>query len=222
MYHYHGETADYRAKREELLAAEIALRDQRETVAALRRALPQGPIVEDYVLQEGPRDLMAGDTPIQERRLSELIEAPDKPLVLVHFMLGKKQSEPCPMCTLAADSYAGVARQIEQRATFGAVAAAPLERFRDFARQRAWTGLRLFSAGESNLKRDFGVETEDGQQLPAVSVFLKDGEGQLRHCYTGGAVMAEGEYRGLDLIMPLWHVLDLTPQGRGDWLPSLD
>jgi predicted dithiol-disulfide oxidoreductase (DUF899 family) len=28
--------------------------------------------------------------------------------------------------------------------------------------------------------------------------------------------------RGIDLLNPVWHVLDLTPQGRGDWSAELD
>ncbi|MBG7605817.1 MAG: DUF899 family protein, partial [Actinobacteria bacterium] len=27
--------------------------------------------------------------------------------------------------------------------------------------------------------------------------------------------------RGMDLYNPVWHMLDLTPQGRGDWYASL-
>jgi predicted dithiol-disulfide oxidoreductase (DUF899 family) len=30
------------------------------------------------------------------------------------------------------------------------------------------------------------------------------------------------DQRGIDLLAPVWHLLDLTPQGRGDWHPSLD
>jgi predicted dithiol-disulfide oxidoreductase (DUF899 family) len=28
--------------------------------------------------------------------------------------------------------------------------------------------------------------------------------------------------RGLDEYNPIWNILDLTPQGRGDWYASLD
>jgi predicted dithiol-disulfide oxidoreductase (DUF899 family) len=28
--------------------------------------------------------------------------------------------------------------------------------------------------------------------------------------------------RGIDLLAPVWHLLDLTPHGRGDWFPHLD
>ena len=50
------ESAVYRARRQELLQAEIALKDQMERVAALRRGLPLDTAVEDYTFREGPRD----------------------------------------------------------------------------------------------------------------------------------------------------------------------
>jgi predicted dithiol-disulfide oxidoreductase (DUF899 family) len=28
--------------------------------------------------------------------------------------------------------------------------------------------------------------------------------------------------RGIDLLTPAWHVLDLTPHGRADWYARLD
>jgi len=28
--------------------------------------------------------------------------------------------------------------------------------------------------------------------------------------------------RGIDLLTPIWHFLDLTPQGRGSWYASLN
>ena len=56
-----NESADYLTKREELRLAEIELMRQRERVAELRRRLPEGAIVEDYVFEEGPANLGAGD-----------------------------------------------------------------------------------------------------------------------------------------------------------------
>ena len=49
------ESAEYDAGREELRLAEIELMRQRERVAALRRELPEGSPVDDYVFPEGPR-----------------------------------------------------------------------------------------------------------------------------------------------------------------------
>jgi len=57
-----SESPEYRRLRDELLAAEIALKDERERVAQLRRQLPMGALVkQDYVFREGPRDLRDND-----------------------------------------------------------------------------------------------------------------------------------------------------------------
>jgi len=95
-----AESSDYAARREELRLAEIALIDQRERVAAMRRALPEGARVDDYVFLEGPRDLDAGDTPVHDVRLSQLFTGPGRALIVYHLMYGKAQTEACPMCTM--------------------------------------------------------------------------------------------------------------------------
>jgi predicted dithiol-disulfide oxidoreductase (DUF899 family) len=33
---------------------------------------------------------------------------------------------------------------------------------------------------------------------------------------------SEKEYRGIDLLTPVWNLLDLTPAGREEWMPSLE
>jgi predicted dithiol-disulfide oxidoreductase (DUF899 family) len=33
---------------------------------------------------------------------------------------------------------------------------------------------------------------------------------------------SEIKERGIDLLSPVWHMLDLTPQGRGDWYTKLE
>ena len=84
-----NESADYVAKREELRLAELELMRRGEQVAQMRRALPPGAVIQDYTFEEGPRNLDAGDTPITTTRLSELLSAPDRPLVIYQFMYGK-------------------------------------------------------------------------------------------------------------------------------------
>jgi predicted dithiol-disulfide oxidoreductase (DUF899 family) len=95
-----NESEEYLARREELRLAEIELIKHREQVAALRRALPQGAPLPDYEFVEGPVSLEMGDEPIRISKLSELFKTPDRPLVIYHLMFGKKQTKPCPMCTL--------------------------------------------------------------------------------------------------------------------------
>jgi len=90
-----NESDTYRAARAELLQAEIALRDQREKVAELRRQLPIDTEVEDYLFHEGLRDL-SQDAPISEVRLSGLFDKPDQPLVVYQFMYGVARRIPVP------------------------------------------------------------------------------------------------------------------------------
>jgi predicted dithiol-disulfide oxidoreductase (DUF899 family) len=213
----------YTEAREELRLAEIELMRQREQVAALRRNLPEGSAVEDYVFDEGPEDLDDGDAPVRTVRLSELFSAGDRPLVVYHFMYGKAQTSPCPMCTLWIDGFNGVAHHIAQNVDFVVAAAADLPTLRAYARARGWNRLRLLSAGTGSFKRDLGSEDDAGNQDSTVSVFTLDPDGTPRHFYTGHPWMAEDiNERGIDLLNPVWHILDLTPTGRGDWYAGLD
>lgn len=218
-----GESADYLAAREELRHAEIELMRHREKVAAQRRALPQGPEVDDYVFLEGPADLDAGDAPVREVTLSELFTGPGRPLIVYHFMYGKRQTSPCPMCTLWIDGYNGIAHHLARNADLAVVAAADPPTLRQHARNRGWSRLRLLSCGDSTFKYDLGSEDEDGTQDSTVSVFTRDADGTVRHFYSAHPRMAEDiDQRGIDLLNPVWHLLDLTPGGRGEWFAGLD
>jgi predicted dithiol-disulfide oxidoreductase (DUF899 family) len=217
------EPADYRDHREILRLAEIDLMRNRERVAELRRELPLGPIVDDYVFREGPTDLAVGDLPVHEVKLSELFTGPNRPLFIYHLMLGKKQTEPCPMCTMWIDGFNGVANHLAENVDVAVVGAAPLPELRDHARSRGWHNLRLLSAGDSTFKYDFGSEDKEGNQDSTVSIFTRTNDGSVRHFYTVHPRLADDiDQRGIDLLAPVWHVLDLTPQGRGEWYASLD
>jgi predicted dithiol-disulfide oxidoreductase (DUF899 family) len=217
-----NEPADYVEAREKLRLAEIDLMRQRELVAELRRALPLGAPVADYEFEEGPARLDAGDAPARTVRLSELFTSPDRALVVYHLMYGKQQTSPCPMCTLWIDGFNGVAHHLAQNVNFVIAAAAELPALRDHARNRGWHNLRLLSAGTSTFKYDLNSEDADGNQDSAVSVFTRDADGNVRHTYTSHPRMADDiDQRGIDLLCSLWNVLDLTPQGRGEWYASL-
>src|SRR5215475_6665048 len=81
-----NESPEYLAKREELRQAEIELLRQRERVAELRRQLPKGATIQDYEFLEGPASLHEDDEPVTKVGLSELFTAPDRALVIYHFM----------------------------------------------------------------------------------------------------------------------------------------
>jgi predicted dithiol-disulfide oxidoreductase (DUF899 family) len=218
-----NESDEYFSKRDELRLAEIELMHQRERVAELRRSLPKGAPIEDYAFEEGPANLDAGDTPIQMVRLSELFTAPHRSVVVYHFMYGKKQTSPCPMCTLVIDGWNGVGHHLAQNVDVVIVAAADPTALRAHARTRGWNNLRLLSCGANTFKYDLGSEDREGNQDSTVSVFTRDSNGTLRHFYTAHPSMAEDiKERGLDLLCPVYNVLDLTPQGRGEWYASFD
>ena len=217
-----NESSEYLAKREELRLAEIELMRQRERVAELRRHLPEGAPVQDYQFEEGPLDLNAGDGPVRRVRLSQLFTKPERSLVIYHFMFGKKQIKACPMCTAWLDGANGVAHHLAQNLDFAVVAAADLPTLRTHARERGWDKLRLLSAGNNTFKYDFGSEDREGRQDSTISVFTRDVNGTLRHFYTAHPWMAPDiKERGIDLLTPIWHFMDLTPQGRGSWYASL-
>ena len=217
------ESPEYTARREELRLAEIELMRHREEVAALRRKLPEGPAVSDYVFREGPRLLKDGDAPVTEVRLSELFTGPDRPLVIYHLMYGKAQESPCPMCTMWIDGFNGVARHLAHKAGFAVAAAAGPAPLRAHARARGWDSLRLLSCGDSTFKYDLGSEDAAGVQDSTISVFTLGPDGAPRHFYSAHPRMSDDiDQRGIDLLAPVWHVLDLTPPGRGNWYAQLD
>lgn len=226
-----NETVEYREARDRLLRAEVELRNAVERVAAQRRQLPAGPLVnEDYVFQEGPRDLDE-DGPIREVRFSSLFESGHDDLIVIHYMFSPNDDAPCPMCTMWADGYDAVAPHVEQRASFVLVAAAPIEKLRDIARQHGWRNIRLLSAYENTFNGDWLVEDGERNQTPAVSVFHREQDGAVRLFYFTELMLAPGQAvdttpppgqdeRGIDLYSPVWNLLDLLPGGRGDWYPS--
>ena len=217
-----NESEEYLLKREELRHAEIELMRQRERVAELRRQLPQGATIQDYEFLEGPTSLAEGDEPATKVRLSELFTAPDRSLVIYHFMFGKKQVKPCPMCTAWIDTFNGIAHHVAQNVDLAIVAAAGPPDLRAFARERGWNRLRLLSAGESTFKLDLGSEDREGNQDSMISVFTRDSDGAVRHFYSAHPWLADDvKERGIDELNPIWNLLDLTPQGRGTFYTSL-
>jgi predicted dithiol-disulfide oxidoreductase (DUF899 family) len=208
------EPAEYTKRRDELREAEIALRDECERVAELRRMLPLDHVIED-------QDFAAvSDGQSVPVKLSELFEDPDKPLVLMQFMYGKAQTTPCPMCTMWADGYDGVVPHLEQRINFAVLVAGDPVSFDAYRRERGWRNLRVVSAANSDLKRRLGFEGDDGSQLPGVSVFVRRPDGVLVHAYSQSALFGEVGGRGMDLLSPVWNFFDLTPSGRGEFMPS--
>jgi predicted dithiol-disulfide oxidoreductase (DUF899 family) len=213
-----NESDAYRAARDALLEAEIALRRQTEAVAAQRRALPPGsPVREDYVFAERDHAL-----PV---RLSELF-GDKSSLLLYSYMYGPAMAEPCPSCTAMLDGLDGQAPHITQGAALAVVARSPIGRILDFARARGWRNLRLLSDAGNSYHLDYMSETPEGSQRPILNVFTRGDDGVVRHSWASELAFVPSEPgqnpRHIDMIWPMWSALDLTPEGRGaDRQPKL-
>lgn len=165
-----GESEEYRRLRNQLLEAEIALKDQTERVAALRRQLPTGPPIEtDYVFREGPSDLR-DDSPTMFRdvRLSELFAPGKDSLIVDHLMWAPNDELPCRMCNMWADGYSSIAQHVGDKVNFVLVAKVELGRLRDWGRRRGWGAMRLLSSHDNTFNRDYFVEDERDNGRPSA------------------------------------------------------
>jgi predicted dithiol-disulfide oxidoreductase (DUF899 family) len=224
-----GESEEYRRERNRLLEAEAGLRRAIERVAAQRRALPLGGTVpDDYRFEE------ASDG--HEVQFSELFEAGKDTLVIYSFMFprysgdtrpGPQEGEtaqlplsetPCASCTSILDSLDGAARHLDRQVNLAVIAKSDPERIRSFARERGWRHLRLLSSRGNSYNRDYHAETPEGEQMPILNAFVRDGD-QLRHTWASELMYAPRddamEPRHVDSIWPIWNVLDVTREGRG-------
>jgi predicted dithiol-disulfide oxidoreductase (DUF899 family) len=211
-----NESPEYRRAREALLAEEIELRRHIERVAEQRRALPPGgEVVNDYrfVSERGPvtfADLF-GDR---------------QTLALYSYMFGPQRERPCPMCTSLLSAWDGEARDVEQRIALAIVARSPIERLVAFKKERGWRDLKLYSDPSGDFSRDYHAIGSDGSDEPGLNVFTRR-DGKIRHFWSGemGFDSADPgqDPRGAPDLMPIWTILDSTPEGRApDWYPKLD
>ncbi len=232
---YPNESPDYREARNALLDAEIALRAQTEAVAAQRRRLPLGGAVpEDYVFEQ----IGANSMP-EKARMSELF-GQHTTLVLYSFMYGPERENPCPGCTHLLDSVDGAARHVGQRAAFYVVAKSPIARLMAWARARGWEYLRFLSTDGNSYDADYfgdtsklsremrqahGVPDGDDWDETIYNVFRKD-NGVIRHFWGSELSFARPEpgqhHRSGNSANALWGLFDMTPEGRGNFFPTLD
>ncbi|OOG38090.1 DUF899 family protein [Rhodanobacter sp. C05] len=211
-----NENVDYRRARNALFIEEIELRRHIERVAEQRRALPPGgEVTGDYRFEgeDGPHDLagLFGDK---------------QTLVVYSYMFGPQRERPCPMCTSLLSAWDGEARDIHQRIALAVVARSPIERLVAFKQERGWRDLKLYSDTNGNFSRDYHGIDKNGGDDAAFTVFTRR-DGSIRHFWSGemGSESADPgqDARGAPDLMPLWTILDVTPEGRGvDWYPKLN
>lgn len=202
------------AQRLALLAREKELSRLGDELAEARRALPWVRMDKRYLF----------DTPEGPRELAELFDGHSQ-LLVQHFMLGPDWEHGCKSCSYMADHTDGMLAHLAARdVSFVAISRAPLAKIERFRRRMGWN-FRWVSSHGSDFNRDFGVSFTPAEvaaqsmhynfaqqpfandEMPGVSVFAKNGAGEVFHTYSTYG-------RGVEVMMGTYRLLDLTPRGR--------
>jgi predicted dithiol-disulfide oxidoreductase (DUF899 family) len=208
--------AEWLIARKDLLTREKELNRQRDALSAARRALPMVKIGKEYVFA-GPNG---------KQTLADLFDGRSQ-LIVYHFMFGPDWEEGCKSCSYLADHFDGANWHLPQRdVTFVAISRAPLSKLQAYKKRMGWR-LKWLSSEKNDFNFDYHVSftPEDekknkayynyanGQyindELPGLSVFYKDENGDVFHTYSTYA-------RGLDILVGAYNFLDLTPKGRDE------
>jgi predicted dithiol-disulfide oxidoreductase (DUF899 family) len=207
---------EWAAARKALLAKEKEFTKLRDQLNAERRKLPWVKIDKDYVC----------DGPEGKQSLADLFDGRSE-LIVYHFMFHPDWDAGCKSYSFFADNFEGsVAHLAARDTTLIAVSLAPLDKLQSFRKRMGWT-LKWVSSAANSFNRDFGVlftpdEIKTGtadynykdvklpvEDLPGISVFLKDAAGILFRTYSCYS-------RGTDMMNAAYHYLDLTPKGRDE------
>ena len=211
-----NESPEYRRARQALLAEEIELRRHIERVAEQRRALPPGgEVTKNYRFQGEGGPVSFAD-----------LFGDKQTLVIYSYMFGPQRERPCPMCTSLLSAWDGEARDVEQRVALAIVARSPIERLVAFKKERGWRYLKLYSDLTEEFSRDYHAIPPQGGDDAAFNVFTRR-DGKIRHFWSGEMGFEQADPgqdpRGAPDLMPIWTILDSTPEGRApDWYPKLD
>jgi predicted dithiol-disulfide oxidoreductase (DUF899 family) len=207
---------DWLAARRRHLAREKEFTRLRDELSRERRQLPWVKVEKRYAFH----------TPAGKRTLSELFEGRSQ-LVVYHFMFGPDWEQACKSCSFWADNFNGVVVHLNHRdVTLVAASRAPFDKIEAFRKRMGW-GFNWVSSFGGDFNKDFHVsftpeELAKGEvyynygmtkfpsdEAPGISVFYKDGDGQVFHTYSCYA-------RGLDMLNGAYHYLDLVPKGRDE------
>ncbi|MEO1076951.1 MAG: DUF899 family protein [Bacteroidota bacterium] len=214
-FRFPNEPDDYREQRDALLEAEVALRAQIEAVAAQRRQLPLGGrLKEAYTFERIDDDGRGESVPF------DALFGDHDSLILYSLMFGKTWDAPCPSCTSIVDGINANARAVASEAAVAVVADATAEQLAAWTRTRGWH-MTVVSAATSSYIVDYaGYDTDDAGAVSAMNVFRKTADGTFHFWASelNTRPMENAHPRHVDMVWPLWNLLDLTPGGRGTYL----
>jgi len=150
----------------------------------------KGRSIDDYVL----------GTPAGPVRLSRLFGRHDH-LVVLHNM-----GTSCPNCTLWADEFNGMTRNLEKAAGFCIVSPDDAKTQAACAKSRGWTSKMASAKGTSFIK-DLGYEDRDGNALPGISILAKSG----RDLTVLDRVRPSRKGRCPSVLEVIWMIPDAEP-----------
>jgi predicted dithiol-disulfide oxidoreductase (DUF899 family) len=208
------------AARKAHLAREKELTRLRDELSAERRALPWVQVGKTYVF----------DTPAGRKTLAELFDGRSQ-LIVHHFMWRHDLADGCVGCSYLSDHIDGANQHLAHHdVSFVVVSRAPLSVLQDFKKRMGWRFDWVSSEG-SDFNYDYHVSfrKEDMakgkvyynyremdpflEELSGISVFFKDGNGDIFHTYSSYA-------RGNEEVVGTYMYLDLTPKGRNETGPN--
>lgn len=203
--------------RKQFLAREKEFTRLRDELSRQRRELPWERVEKTYTF----------DTPEGKRTLAELFGDKSQ-LIVYHFMLSPEMKEGCPGCSFLADNFNGfqLTHLTARDVAFTAVSRGSLAQIQAFQKRMGWSFPWVSSNGSDfNLDYQVSQSPEEkksgkryynyaeiagpGEELPGLSVFYKNEQGEIFHTYSTYA-------RGLDILLTTYHFLDLTPKGRDE------
>jgi predicted dithiol-disulfide oxidoreductase (DUF899 family) len=208
--------AEWIVARKDFLSREKEFTRQRDALSAARRKLPMVKVDKDYVF----------DGPEGKEQLADLFDGKSQ-LIVYHFMLGPEWEEGCKSCSYLADHFDGPSVHLAQRdVSLVVISRAPWREIEAFKKRMGWSFKWMSSYGsdfnfdhhvsftkeeEAKGKVYYNYETTDFMcdELPGLSVFYKNEEGDILHSYSCYA-------RGLDLLVGTYNFLDLAPKGRDE------
>jgi predicted dithiol-disulfide oxidoreductase (DUF899 family) len=207
---------EWMTARQALLAKEKEFTRLRDDLSRMRRELPWEIVTGSYVF----------DGPNGRESLSDLFAGRSQ-LIVYHFMFGPEWSAGCSHCSFWADNFDRIITHLNERdVTMVAISRAPYSKLAAYRKRLGWSFKWVSSGGTSfnfDYQASFSAEEMAGkralynyvQQDPGsseregVSVFAKDGAGQIFHTYSTYA-------RGIDLVNTAYNYLDLVPKGRDE------
>jgi len=206
--------------RKALLAKEKEATHLRDRLNADRLALPWVKVEKEYVFE----------TPEGKKTFAELFDGRSQ-LVVYHFMLGPNWAAGCPGCSFLVDHLDGALPHLEHHdVTMVAVSRAPLPEIQAYKTRMGWR-FPWVSAFGGDFNYDYHVSfaKEDlgggkafynftempvpgdpaDTELPGLSAFYKDENGDVFHTYSTYA-------RGAEELIGTLMILDRAPKGRNE------